>query len=491
MGRSAWSASFISVILLAIASCGGQETQEVQTLPTVAPTQALIPSPTAVPAPTTAPLPSVTLTPTPRATAVLTPTMVLIPTLTPTRVAPTSTPFLSSAPAPTTIPRPLPTATLSPTPTPESCKDVHETTIISGPPGPEGPDYDSVFRSLTVHPTDPEVVVLGTERNGFVRSDDGGLTWTRLRAGLRSDSGVYSEIWDIDISPSNPDIMMAATLDSPGPVLGTAPTVHAGIYRSVDGGQSWKQLNCGFPTSRVNSVRFHPANPDIAVAGLEGGQPSYTRPESGYYGGGIFRTEDGGESWQYVRVGENDERNGYIVMTVVPTSPPTFITFGMNMSDLSQNIGFIRSTDGGKSWQAFGSEMRNRHIGSFTVSSDGQTMYADEGGTYFGWISRDAGDTWTRSAIVQVNGPIAVSPVDSDLIVFGGFNEIRRTTNAFQSVGVMFTAPVAIREIVFAPSNPNIVYAETNGYILYRSDDAGVTWRFMVNVRKDVLNVQP
>jgi hypothetical protein len=90
-----------------------------------------------------------------------------------------------------------------------------------------------------------------------------------------------------------------------------------------------------------------------------------------------------------------------------------------------------------------------------------------------------------------VNGPVAVSPVDSSLIVFGGFNEIRRTTNAFQNVSVVFTAPVAIREIVFAPSDPNIVYAETDGYILYRSDDAGVTWRFMANVRKDVLNVQP
>jgi len=348
-----------------------------------------------------------------------------------------------------------------------------------------------VFKSLTVHPTDPEIAVLGTERNGFVRSDDGDQTWTRLRAGLRSDTGLYSEIWDIDISLSNPDIIMAATLDSPGPVLGTAPTVHAGIYRSEDGGQNWKQLNCGFETTRATSVRIDPVNPDVAVAGMEGGEASYTGPNGGYFNGGIYRTEDAGESWQYVPVGENDQQNGYLIMTVVPTSPPTFITFGKNYDDLSLNIGFIRSTDSGKTWQNFGDQLRHKHIGSFTVSSDGQTMYANEGGTYFGWISRGAGETWSESAIVQVNGPVAVSPVDSSLIVFGGFNEIRRTINAFQNVSVVFTAPVAIREIVFAPSDPNIVYAETDGYILYRSDDAGVTWRFMANVRKDVLNVQP
>ena len=49
----------------------------------------------------------------------------------------------------------------------------------------------------------------------------------------------------------------------------------------------------------------------------------------------------------------------------------------------------------------------------------------------------------------------------------------------------------AIRDIVFAPSNPSVVYAETDGYILYRSDDAGLTWRLLVKGREQVLNAQP
>jgi hypothetical protein len=480
MGRRAWvSAILLGVMTLVIASCGGSETEKIQTLPAVAPTQISIPSPAAVPT----------------AIHVLTPipTAVPVPTTPPLTPSPTfyvlrPTPLPSTTPVPST---PMPTTTVASTAVPESCTDVHETPIINGPDGPAGPDRDSVFKSLTVHPTDPEIVVLGTERNGFVRSNDGGLTWERLRAGMRSIIGAYSEIWDIDISPSNPSVIIAATLDSPGPILGTTPTVHAGIYKSVDGGQNWMQLNCGFITSRATSMRFHPANPDIAIAGLEGGEASYSGPDGGYYGGGIFRTEDGGESWQRVAVGENDERNGYLVMTVVPTSPPTFVTFGMNGEDLSQNIGFIRSTDSGKTWQHFGDQLRHKHIGSFTVSSDGQTMYADEGGAYFGWISRDAGETWFQSPVVQVNGPVAVSPVDPNLIVFGGFNQVRRSTNGLQNVNITFTAPLAIREIVFAPSDPTIVYAETDGYILYRSDDAGATWRLVASVRDDVLNVQP
>ena len=63
--------------------------------------------------------------------------------------------------------------------------------IIHGPDGPDGPDRDNPFRSLTVHPLDANTVLMGTERNGFVKSVDGGQTWTRHRLGLRHHSAGY------------------------------------------------------------------------------------------------------------------------------------------------------------------------------------------------------------------------------------------------------------------------------------------------------------
>jgi hypothetical protein len=331
-------------------------------------------------------------------------------------------------------------------------------------------------------------VVLGTERNGFVRSLDGGQTWTRHRAGFRSDDTGYPEVWDIDISLSDPDVIMAATLGSPGPPTG--PRADSGLYRSTDGGESWAQMNCGFTTSRVVSIRIDPSNPDVAVAGLEGGFPSYTG-DSNYYPGGIFRTEDGGENWERVDVGPDDGRNGFWIMQVVPTNPPQIVTFGMNFDNLSENLGFLRSNDMGRTWEAFADDLRSRFIGSFSISSDGRVIYANERGTYFGWVSRDGGETWTQSAIVQVNGPIAVSPADPNLVLFASFDDVRRSTNGLATVRVVINTPSSVREIVFAPADPNIVYAETDGYLLYRSGDAGLTWRLMVNVRDAVLNVQP
>ena len=356
--------------------------------------------------------------------------------------------------------------------------------------GPDPPrDGDRVFRSLTLHPGDPDVILLGTERNGFLRSLDGGQTWTRHRQGLKGDASGYSEVWDIDISSANPSVMMAGVVGSPGPPTGLR--ADAGVYKSTDGGETWTQMNCGLTTSRVVSIRIDPTNPDVAVAGLEGGTPSHPGGESEYWGGGIFRTEDGGSNWERVALGPDDDRNGFLILQLLPTEPPTLITFAMNQDDRSQSIGFIRSRDMGRTWELFSDEFRNRAINGFAVSSDGQVIYADEGGTYFGWISRDGGETWTQSAIIQVNGPLAVSPADPNLVIFASHADLRRSTDGLATFQVVLNPATTIREIVFAPSDPNVVYAETDGYLLYRSDDAGLTWRLLVNARDEVLNVQP
>ena len=82
-------------------------------------------------------------------------------------------------------------------------------------------------------------------------------------------------------------------------------------------------------------------------------------------------------------VDPDDGLNGYWIMRLVPTDPPQLVTFGMNFDDLSDNIGFMRSNDMGRTWELFGPELRNRFIDSFGVSSDGQVIYANERDVYF------------------------------------------------------------------------------------------------------------
>ena len=173
--------------------------------------------------------------------------------------------------------------------------------VISGPSAPEANDRDSVFRSLAVHPTDPDVILMGTEKNGFVKSVDGGVTWTRYRRGLRWQPGIgYPEVYDISISPSDPNMVLAATVNSPGPVIGNFPSSTAGVYMSSDGGETWTRKNCGLTNSRIVAVRFDPANSERAIITVGAGERSFSSDTELplFFEGGIFITDDGGDNWR-------------------------------------------------------------------------------------------------------------------------------------------------------------------------------------------------
>ena len=483
-----------------LAACSETETTPAgtPTSPALAAVATTVIQPTSTAAPTLTP----TFTATPIPTAALGPTPTRTPTVTPTPIPTATVVPAPPPPTPTLTPMPIPTATPTPTATPEPlrCGDSGlPEEIVSGPDGPDGPgghDRDSVFSAFEVHPADPDILFLGTERNGFVKSVDGGRTWVRLRQGLKTDGTGYAEVWDIAISPSDPQTMVAATLGSPGPITG--PHADSGIYWSTDGGQSWTQMNCGFPSSRVMSVAFDPMDSSVAIAGLGGGFPSYPG-DSNYYPGGVFRTTDGAQTWTRISVGGAEEKNSFGVMGTTRSEPWTLMTFGINGADMSENLGYLRSTDGGRSWTSFAAQHREREISSFTVSADGQVIYAHEPDTYRAWISPDAGATWSQSAIHQVNGPIAVSPADPNLVIFASQSQIRRSTDAMATVQTITTAPqppghfrqAPFQQIVFAPSDPRIVYAVTEGYLVYRSENSGATFELMANVRAEVLNVQP
>ena len=372
--------------------------------------------------------------------------------------------------------------------------------IISGPSEPWPGDGDRVFRSLTVHPADPDTVLMGTERNGFVLSTDGGATWTRQRFGLRSFGGDgYAEIWDIAYAPSDPDIVFAATLDSPGPIVGDAPTTHAGIYKSTDGGRTWARKNCGLVSSRITAIRVDPADPNLVIAGVEGGFPSYLQgPDRPYFDGGIFRSTDGGELWTRIEIDANDRFNGWVIETA-PTSPTTFVAVGRDHEDPSRALGLLRSVDGGLTWEAYeGAASLPPNVGSFAVSASGEAIYVTADATYRHWVSSDGGGAWSPTDINQSNGPVAVSPDDPDHVVYVSQTQIYRSmdglrTRSEASITHRDGVPTdgAFRDIVFAPSDPNVVYAAKDGYLLYRSGDGGASFTFVADIRNDVLNVVP
>ena len=152
-------------------------------------------------------------------------------------------------------------------------------------------------------------------------------------------------------------------------------------------------------------------------------------------------------------------------------STPTFYAFGSDGSG------------GGANWAPLaGGDFSGRSL-SFDVSSDGQKIIATEDGRFTHWISLHGGVSWSETAINQANGLVAISPLDSRLIIFGSQERLHRSASGLATSTRAATAPqptghpraAPFQQIAFAPSDPTIVYAATEGYLLLKSVDSGAT----------------
>ncbi|MGR3319385.1 MAG: WD40/YVTN/BNR-like repeat-containing protein [Candidatus Anammoxibacter sp.] len=360
--------------------------------------------------------------------------------------------------------------------------------FIPGPDGPIGEDFDQVFRSLTVDPTDSDIVFVGTERNGIFKSVDGGITWQWLRCGIRHFGAGYPEVWDITISPlGSSDAVFAATLDSPGPVKGDFPSAIGGVYKSTDGGLNWERTNCGLESSRAVSISFDPNNADVLILAIEGGEASFDSLKGQFFDGGLFKSTDKGSTWNPIALPDGAGTNGYWYLYARGTNPTTFFTFGFNFKDLNGNLGFLRSNDNGATWNSFAPELKNLLMLHFDVSKDGKTIYAIERESFEIQKSIDGGESWTAIPAPKANGIVRVSPSDPDIVFFENIGSVFKSDNGLKDNSLVLTGEERIGDIEFAPSNPNVVYAAATGYNIYKSIDAGSTFTLMANLRTDVM----
>ena len=166
---------------------------------------------------------------------------------------------------------------------------------------------------IVTHPTNPDVVYVAaqghlwghTGERGLFKTSDGGRTWTKLENGLPDDGKTGCTYVQID--PQDPAVLYAAfwerlrrpyRFDSGGP--------NGGLFKSSDGGQSWRKLTRGLPEGDIGriGIALYRKNPQIVMAIIEHGyQPRRGTPEymdMNKLGTGIYRSEDGGESWVYV-----------------------------------------------------------------------------------------------------------------------------------------------------------------------------------------------
>lgn len=231
----------------------------------------------------------------------------------------------------------------------------------------------------------------GAVGGGLWKTTDYGENWTPVTDGQITSSSVGA----IAVSESNPDTIYIGTGESciRGNIL-----PGDGVYKSTDAGKTWTHI--GFTASdAISKVRVHPTNPDIVFVADFGnyGAPSAER--------GVFKSADGGKSWK--RVLFRDDKTGAVDVEIDRRDPNVMFAalweayrVEYQMSSGGPGSGLFKSTDGGETWKEITHNpgMPQGIMGKITVGisrADSTRVYAlvenENGGLY---VSDDAGGSW-------------------------------------------------------------------------------------------------
>lgn len=325
-------------------------------------------------------------------------------------------------------------------------------------------------------PGNPLIYHAATASGGVWRSVDGGLTWS-----CTTDTLSNSSAGSIAVAPSDPNIvyMGAGEANIRGNVL-----VGDGIYKSTDGGASWKHV--WSQMGQIGTMIVHPRNPEIAFAAVLGHAfgPNGER--------GVYRTTDGGKTWKPVL--QKDSDTGASDVCFDPTNPNIlFAGFWQTrrkpweLTSGGPGSGLYVSRDGGDTWTQLTEKGLPKGIwgkvGVAVAPSDGRRVYAlieaEEGGLF---RSDDGGKTWSRVSSSRglrqrawYYSTITVDPINPDVLWCPNVPMLKSIDG-----GKTFTAVKGIHhgdhhDIWIDPLNPRRMIAANDGGVDLTLN-GGETW---------------
>ncbi len=369
-------------------------------------------------------------------------------------------------------------------------------------------DPNRVFAGVLGHPYGPNA------ERGVFRSLDGGLTWEKV---LYKDENTGAI--DLEVDPANPQTIYAdmwASRRPPWTAGNSYSGPGSGLYKSTDGGSTWRQLTKGLPTWNDHLGRI-----GFGIAPSDSNR-IYALVDSPKLGG-LYRSDDAGESWERinsedrlwgrgddfacVRVDPKDKDKLYIAnistyrstdggrnFTAIKGAPggDDYHTIWINPQNpqiiaLAVDQGVVISVNGGETWSSWYNQPTAQF---YHVTTDNQFPYWVYGGQQesgsIGIASRsDFGEITFRDWYpvgVEEYGYVAPDPLDPNIIYGGKATRFNRLTGQTQDV-----SPVVLRTgkyrfnrtapLIFSPVDPHILYLGSN--VLFKTTDGGISWEII------------
>ncbi|WP_419166846.1 WD40/YVTN/BNR-like repeat-containing protein [Candidatus Palauibacter sp.] len=317
---------------------------------------------------------------------------------------------------------------------------------------------------IEVHPRDPDIAFVAAmgdpfgfnPERGVFRTTDGGETWDHVLA-ISDSTGVV----DLAMNPGNPRIIFAAAWRGERkPWTAISGSEESGIFRSTDGGDTWDRLEGGLPTGLVGkaAITVSRANPDRVWVLIEAPNDR----------GGVYRSDDGGDSWRRV----NDDRGlqqrawYYTHIYADPVDENTVYAL---------NVGYNKSIDGGVTWQSYGVPHGDVHDLWINYENPDFQVVANDGG---GQVTTTGAESWSTyynqntaemyRVFVDDQFPYRVYGSQQDnstiMVPSRGMPAVQPAQH-WSAVGGCESGHIAID-----PRNPNVTYAGCYGGSINRVD---------------------
>ena len=252
-----------------------------------------------------------------------------------------------------------------------------------------GPFRGGRVTAVAGHPDQPNTYYMGATGGGVWKTANGGVTWSNVSDGFFNTGTIGA----ITVAESDSNIIYVGTGESP--IRGVSTSHGDGVYKSSDAGRTWVHLGLD-KTRQISKIVVDPKNPDIVYIGAQGSPWAATEER------GVYRSIDGGANWERVLFVNTDTGVSFLSMDA---SNPRVIYAAMwdhrrkpwNVRSGGPGSGLYKTTDGGDSWQkleqGLPSLMGNTGISVSRANPDRvwAMIEAVDGGVF---RSDDAGQTW-------------------------------------------------------------------------------------------------
>jgi photosystem II stability/assembly factor-like uncharacterized protein len=345
-----------------------------------------------------------------------------------------------------------------------------------------GPFRGGRVTTVTGVPSQPRTFYMGGTGGGVWKTTDAGHTWANVSDGFFAVASMGA----VEVSLSNPNVVYAGTGSSK---IRSNVSIGRGVYKSTDAGKTWSFAGLR-DVGQISTIRVDPANPGLLYAAALG-NPFADSPERG-----VYRSTDGGKSWKNVL--HISDSAGAADLELQPGNPKTIFATMWHGQRKPWTIisgakegGIYKSTDGGDTWAKLGGGLPNDIFGRANVAVSAarpERVYAlieakPGSGLY---RSEDAGATWAliNGAANLITRPfyydtLGVDPVNPDVVWVGNEGWFKSTDGgkSFRSSPVPHGDN---HDVWINPKNPDLMIQSNDGGANV-SEDGGRTWTVQSN----------